>query len=67
MPVRTYTLEMGKRVPVVAEASGSSIGTVNGNGVQLIVEYSSKMRLNNVLEQLESIKKHLLNEKWPPA
>jgi hypothetical protein len=67
MATRSYTLQMGTRIPVVAEGPGSAIAGVNGDGVQLTVEFSSKMRRADLLEMLGRLEAHILQSKWPAA
>ena len=67
MPTRSYTLQMGRRIPLPTEGAGSAIPAVNGNGIQLLVDYTGAMRLHNILQMLDDLKAHLIDERWPPA
>lgn len=64
MGTRRYTTSLGQRVPLVTESEGAPVGGVNGDGVQLVVNFQ-KMRKANLLRLLETVRMHITEGAWP--
>jgi hypothetical protein len=58
---------MGLRIPVVAEGAGAGIPAVNGNGVQLLIDFDGKMRRKDLLLMLDALKDHIIEGRFPPS
>lgn len=67
MATRSYTLPLGKRIPLPTEGAGGTISGVSGEGVQLLIETGGKMRKGNVLQMLDDLKAYITESNWPPA